>query len=83
MYYLYILKLIDNKIYTGSTKNLRSRVTEHKKGKVKSTKNKRPIKLIHYEAYILKSDATRRERFLKSTEGKRLLRQQIKDILNL
>jgi hypothetical protein len=33
------------------------------------------------EAYLLESDARRRERFLKSTEGKRLLRQQIRDVL--
>jgi flagellar basal body-associated protein FliL len=38
--------------------------------------------LIHYEAYNLKSDAQRREKFLKTTEGKRLLRQQIKECLN-
>ena len=36
---------------------------------------------MHYEAYGLESDARRRERFLKTTEGKRLLKQQIRDIL--
>lgn len=45
-----------------------------------STKNRNPD-LIHYEVYKYKSDAQRRERFLKTTEGKRLLRQQIRDIL--
>jgi len=57
------------------------RVGEHNDGKVKSTSKRRPLKLIHYEAYLLKSDAERRERFLKTTEGKRLLRQQIRDLL--
>ena len=36
---------------------------------------------MHHEAYGLESDARRRERFLKTTEGKRLLKQQIRDIL--
>ncbi len=54
---------------------------EHQKGKVESTQYLRPIKLIGYEAYLLKSDALRREKFLKTTEGKRLFRQQYKDIL--
>ncbi len=48
-------------------------------GKVKSTKHKRPLKLIHYEAYLLKSDAQRREKFLKTSEGKRFLKMQIRD----
>ncbi len=69
-------------MYTGSTGNLKKRIEEHKAGRVKSTKSFLPVMLILYEAYILKSDAQRRERFLKTTEGKRLLRQQIRDYLN-
>ncbi len=68
-------------LYKGITSDLKRRISEHKNGKVISTKHKRPVKLIHYEAYLLKSDAERRERFLKTTEGRRLLKQQIKDIL--
>ncbi len=82
MYYVYILlSLKDKKLYTGSTANLKRRWQEHKSKKVKSTKNRHPLKLIHYEAYIFESDAQRREKFLKTTEGKRLLRQQIKNYL--
>ena len=80
MYYLYILKLSDGNLYTGSTTDLKNRVAEHKRGKVQSTRRKGP-KLIHYEGYVLKSDAQRRERYLKTTEGKRFLRQQIRDYL--
>ena len=55
---------------------------EHKAGKVKSTKNYLPISLIGYEAYILKTDALRREKFLKTNEGRKLLNQQYRDIIN-
>lgn len=82
MYYLYLLFLNNNTIYTGTTDNLKRRIKEHNTGKVKSTKYKQPLKLIHYEAYLFKTDAQRRERFLKTTEGKRLLKQQLKDLLN-
>ncbi len=41
----------------------------------------RPLELIHYEAYTMESDAMRREKYLKTTEGKRFLRQQIRDLL--
>jgi putative endonuclease len=81
MYYVYFLFLNNQKIYKGFTFNLKRRVEEHKTGKVISTKNKKPI-LIHYEAYLLKTDAERREKFLKTTEGRRLLKQQLKDLLN-
>jgi putative endonuclease len=81
MYYVYILKLNNNQLYTGFTSNLKQRITEHKLGKVKSTASRRPLKLIHFETYLLKSDAERRERFLKTTEGKYFLRQQIRDLL--
>jgi len=82
MFYVYLLLLSSGKIYKGSTSNLKNRFVEHKLGRVKSTKDRRPLKLIHYEAYLLKSDATRRERFLKTTEGRRLLKQQLKDLFS-
>lgn len=43
--------------------------------------SRRSLGLIHAEAYALGTDARRRERFLKTTEGKRLLRQKLRDIL--
>ncbi|MDD2731050.1 MAG: GIY-YIG nuclease family protein [Candidatus Portnoybacteria bacterium] len=80
MYYLYLLLQNNNSIYTGSTSDLKRRLKDHETGKVMSTKHRRPLRLIHYEAFFLKSDAQRRERFLKTTEGKRLLKQQIRDL---
>jgi putative endonuclease len=81
MYYTYVLLLSNGDLYKGSTADLKKRFADHKNGKVESTRNFRPLNLIHYECYLLKSDAERREKFLKTTEGKRLLRQQIRDVL--
>lgn len=81
MYFVYILFCNDKNLYTGSTVNLNNRYKEHLDGMVLSTKHRRPLRLVHYEVYKLKSDAIRREMFLKTTEGKRLLRQQIRDLL--
>ncbi|MFA5770957.1 MAG: GIY-YIG nuclease family protein [Patescibacteria group bacterium] len=80
MHYVYILLLINKDIYKGSTGDLNRRIKEHKYGKVNSTKDKRPVELIHYECYKLKSDAERREKYLKTTEGKYFLKQQLKDL---
>ena len=81
MFYIYFLKLSNGDIYKGFTEDLKRRLEEHNQGRVNSTKNYRPLILIGYEAYKLKSDAIRREKFLKTTEGRRLLKQQLRDIL--
>ena len=81
MYYVYFIHLKNGDIYTGYTQDLRRRINEHKEQKVTSTKHMHPIRFIGYEAYLLKSDAMRREKFLKTTEGKRLFHQQYRDVL--
>ncbi|MBI2420967.1 MAG: GIY-YIG nuclease family protein [Candidatus Levybacteria bacterium] len=81
MHYVYFLKLSNGDIYTGYSDDLKRRIPEHKSGKVKSTKNYLPCTLIGYEAYLEKDDALRRERYLKTTEGKRFFNQQFKEVL--
>ncbi len=81
MYYVYLLLLINKQIYTGSTKNLKQRLADHQRGHVESTKHKRPLQVIHYELYALKSDAERREKYLKTSDGKRDIKRQLADLL--
>ena len=69
MYYVYILKLNNNRYYTGSTGNLKSRIAEHNAGKVISTKGFRPIKLVYYCSFRTKGKALRFERYLKTGSG--------------
>lgn len=78
-YYTYVLKSQkDDKLYTGSTKNLRKRFEQHQKGEVFSTKSRRPFKLIYYEACLSEADARRREKSLKTFRGKMTLRRRLK-----
>ena len=66
MFYTYILKSKkDGDLYIGSTDNLRERFIKHNKGQVLSTKNRRPLEIIYYEAYKSESDARQREHNLK------------------
>lgn len=68
MFYVYILKSKkDNKLYIGSTNNLKRRIVEHLSGKVISTKNRIPLELIYYEAYKIESDARNRESSFKNS----------------
>jgi putative endonuclease len=66
MYYVYLLKSKkDNKLYIGFTNDLRKRIIEHNKGLNKSTKYRKPLSLIYYEAYVSLKDAQIREKKLK------------------
>lgn len=79
MSYTYILlSKKDGQMYTGSTNNLKLRLEQHTKGKVESTKNRRPLALIYYEACRNEADARRREKVLKSYRGKMFIRRRLK-----
>lgn len=81
-YYVYtFLSVKDNKLYTGFTTNLKRRLQQHDRGEVSSTKHRRPLKLIHYEYFINRSDAKAREVFLKSGFGRKQLKQALKRTL--
>lgn len=81
-YYVYVLlSLKDKRFYIGFTEDLKNRLSEHAHGRVRSTKDRRPLKLIHYEYFIIKSDAKAREVFLKSGFGRDQLKKSLKDTL--
>lgn len=79
MYYVYVLQsLKDKKLYIGFTSNLKRRFKEHQLGNSKSTKSRRPLKLIYYETHLNKKDAQRRERYFKTEKGKSTLKQMLR-----
>ena len=79
-FYVYVLyNSYKNFIYIGYSENLKQRIQEHNEAKVKSTKAYTPLKLIFYEAYPSKSDAKRREKYLKTNKGKTSLTTMLKD----
>jgi len=65
MYYVYLLKCKDKRFYIGYSSELKIRYKQHKDGKVKSTKHRRPLQLIYCELYNNKDAAQERERKLK------------------
>lgn len=75
MIYVYVLRSSrDGHLYTGCTRDLQSRFALHKAGKVPSTRNRRPLELIYYEASLNEQDAFRREKYLKTAYGKRFIK---------
>ncbi|HWA31932.1 MAG TPA: GIY-YIG nuclease family protein [Candidatus Paceibacterota bacterium] len=74
-YFLYILKSeVSNKSYTGITNNLTRRLAEHNSGKHFYTKRHRPWVMIYTENYASLSEARKREKYLKSAAGRKVLK---------
>ena len=78
MYYIYVLlssKLV--KRYIGSIDNSEKRLDEHNRGSNKFTNGGIPWIKIHQEDFSTKTDALKREKFLKSGQGRAWLDKQL------
>ena len=73
-----LLSLKDEKRYIGFTNNINKRLKEHWKGEVFSTQYRRPLILIYLEGCANEYDAKRREKYLKTTDGRRFLAKRLK-----
>lgn len=81
-HYVYILRSEKDKMfYVGYTKDLEKRIDYHNSGKVQSTKNRQPLSLIYYEVCLNQQDATHREKYLKTSWGKRYIKARLKNYL--
>ena len=80
MFYTYVLQSkVNGELYIGYMSNLKRRLIEHNQGLNLSTKRYAPWKIIYYEGCLNKSYAERREGYLKTTQGTRLLKLRLKD----
>lgn len=80
--YTYVLQsLQDGRMYIGSTRDLRKRIAGHVSGKNFATAPRRPFRLIYYEACRFEVDARRRERYLKTTGGRKFLAKRLRTYL--
>ena len=78
MFYIYCLESEKcDELYFGYTKDLSRRLKEHNQGLNFSTKRYIPWKLIYYEACLNENDAKRREKYLKTSTGRRMFRRRI------
>ena len=80
MHYVYLIRSEANdQLYIGYTTNIKRRILEHNRGENQSTKHYKPWKLIFAEIYIEEMDAKRREQYLKTNQGSRLLKRMLKE----
>ncbi len=78
MYTVYAIKsTIKEWIYVGMTSNLEERLKKHNSGHNKSTKPYAPFTLVYSETQPDRISARKKEKYLKSSSGKRWLKYQI------
>ncbi len=71
MFYVYLLQSdLDASYYIGFTENPEQRLIQHNNGESTYTKRKTPWKIVYLEVFSLKSEALKREKFLKKQRNK-------------
>ena len=84
IHYVYILfSEKDKNFYIGFSTDVARRLLEDNSGENESTKTRRPLVLLYYEAHLNKDDALRRENYFKTTKGKLTLKQMVRVSLTL
>ncbi len=77
-YYVYILQSVqDKKYYIGSTADVKARLAYHNSGHQRSTRSRKPFKLVHVEEHVNKAMAIKREKEIKSYKGGQAFKQLI------
>jgi len=77
-YYTYVLHSPEyDKIYIGYTNNLKRRLHFHNKGIQGWTAKYIPWDLVYHEEYETKTEAMKREKELKSYQGRKFIREEI------
>ena len=80
MFYVYCLQSkICEELYFGYTSDLKRRFKEHNQGLNFSTKRYIPWEIIYYEACLNVKDAKRREKYLKTSQGQRMMKARLKE----
>ena len=65
-FYTYIVRCSDGSLYTGSCQDLDERVQKHNLGEgAKYTAQRRPVEVVYYEIFILRTEAMKREYQIK------------------
>jgi putative endonuclease len=80
MIFVYVIRSkADGRFYVGMTENVVKRLSEHNKGKTKSTKGFKPWELVLVETYSTRNEARRRETYLKGGSGKEFIKRYWSD----
>jgi len=76
MHYVYILlNEAKTRTYTGVADDVNKRLALHNAGRVKASRPYRPYHIVHAEEFQTLKEARQKEKFYKSTTGRRRLKE--------
>lgn len=79
MFYAYVIKSLKNgSLYKGHCENIAERLKQHNSGFTLSIKNNIPFEIFYYEEFQTRAEAIKREKYFKSSAGRRYLKTKIK-----
>jgi len=77
VYTVYVLRSdLKDQIYIGHTDRIKQRLIEHQTGSNRSTQGVLDWKLIYEEDHVSRSLAMKREKFLKTGDGRKVLKNK-------
>jgi len=83
MYFVYLIQSdVDNSFYVGYSQDPNKRLLAHNNGESTYTRRKMPWKLLYIEEYNSKSEALKREKFLKAQRNTEFYKKLIKESLD-
>ena len=77
-WYVYVLQCSDGSLYVGMTGDVERRLGEHERAVVKWTQTRLPVVLVRQESFSSRTEARRREKYLKSGWGKQWLTGKVR-----
>ena len=78
MYFTYVLKSIDHDYYyKGHCQDIEKRLAQHNSGMTESIRPYIPFKVVHFETFTTETEAIRREKYFKTSAGRRFLKKTL------
>ncbi|MBL7847938.1 MAG: GIY-YIG nuclease family protein [Cyclobacteriaceae bacterium] len=82
-FFVYVIKsLVSDFLYKGHCQDLARRIDQHNSGMTKSLRPYLPFTLIYFEELPTRKDAVERERYFKSSAGRRFLKKKLAPYFN-
>ncbi len=78
MFYAYVLKSVNHDfIYKGHCENPEERIKQHNSGITESLRPYLPVKLVYKEEFTTREEAIAREKYFKTSAGRRYLKKKL------
>jgi len=78
VFFAYVLKSVSHEYYyKGHCCDLEKRLHEHNSGMTQSLRPYLPFKLVYFESFNTEIEAIKREKYFKTSEGRRFLKTKL------